>query len=111
MDTRLAVQEYRTNQWMEQIRSCRSSAMTVKAWCAENEINLKSYYYWLRKIRAAAIEGQSTAPQFVRIGTEEAVFCQGTGIKLRVSGCELEFSENTSDVLIERTPRAIRNVW
>ncbi|WP_420832452.1 IS66 family insertion sequence element accessory protein TnpA [Paenibacillus periandrae] len=32
------------------IRDCRSSGQTVVRWCADHEVNVKSYYYWLRKI-------------------------------------------------------------
>lgn len=35
---------------------CQSSGMTVKQWCAQNEISKDQYYYWLRKVREMAIE-------------------------------------------------------
>lgn len=43
--------DVRKNQWAEIIQACQSSGMTAKAWCAENGINIKSYYYRLRKFR------------------------------------------------------------
>lgn len=43
--------DVRKNQWVEIIQACQSSGMTVKSWCAENGINIKSYYYRLRKMR------------------------------------------------------------
>jgi len=42
--------DVRKKQWTEIIQACQSSGMTVKAWCAENGINIKSYYYRLRKL-------------------------------------------------------------
>lgn len=42
--------------WIRRIKECRGSGMTVKAWCRENEINDKTYYYWLRKIKKEAFE-------------------------------------------------------
>ena len=36
-------------QWSVRIGECRSSGMTVKAWCAEQGIPLKTYYYWEKK--------------------------------------------------------------
>ena len=30
--------------------------MTVVSWCAQNNVNAKSYYYWLRKIRSMVCE-------------------------------------------------------
>ena len=43
--------DVRKSQWTEIIQACQSSGMTVKAWCLENGINIKSYYYRLRKLR------------------------------------------------------------
>ena len=56
MDTQEVKRKYRLNQWIEIVRQCRSSGQTVSAWCAENNINLKQYYYWLRRVRTAACE-------------------------------------------------------
>ena len=36
--------------WAERIAECRSSGMSVRAWCRENEISEKTYYYWQRKL-------------------------------------------------------------
>ncbi|WP_445670202.1 IS66 family insertion sequence element accessory protein TnpA [Paenibacillus sp. PL2-23] len=41
---------YRLQQWTELIRDCRSSGQTVVRWCADHEVSVKSYYYWLKKI-------------------------------------------------------------
>lgn len=56
MDTKEVKRQYRLNQWIEIIRQCRGSGQTVAAWCGENNINPKRYYYWLRRVRMAACE-------------------------------------------------------
>lgn len=43
-------------QWVERISECQSSSMTVAAWCDAHDINVKTYYYWLRKVREIAVE-------------------------------------------------------
>ena len=43
--------EIRLKQWTSIIRECHTSGMTVKAWCLENDINEKQYYYWQRRVR------------------------------------------------------------
>ena len=30
--------------------------MIVSAWCDAHDINIKTYYYWLRKVREATVE-------------------------------------------------------
>ena len=42
--------------WLNAIRECRSSGLTNQAWCEQNNLSLKSYYYWIAKIRRLAIE-------------------------------------------------------
>ena len=38
------------------IAQCQSSSMTVAAWCEANGINIKSYYYWLKKVRLHTLD-------------------------------------------------------
>lgn len=42
--------------WLDVIRQCRASGMTNQDWCEQNTVSLKSYYYWLAKIRKLALE-------------------------------------------------------
>lgn len=41
--------------WLDIIRQCRASGLTNQAWCEQNSVSLKSYYYWLAKIRKLAV--------------------------------------------------------
>jgi len=50
MDAQVVTHEVRLQRWIDIVKSCRSSGKTIKVWCAENDINLKSYYYWQRKV-------------------------------------------------------------
>ena len=38
-------------EWAEMVRECRSSGLTVKDWCMNNGINIKTYYYRLKRVR------------------------------------------------------------
>lgn len=42
--------------WLDVIRQCRASGLINQAWCEQHDVSLKSYYYWLAKIRKLAIE-------------------------------------------------------
>jgi len=48
--------ELRLRQWAKIIAECQASTQTVKSWCEDNDIHIKTYYYWLRKIRECALE-------------------------------------------------------
>ena len=38
-------QQMKLREWAEQIEARRASGMTVQSWCAENGMNVKTYYY------------------------------------------------------------------
>ena len=40
----------RVQLWAERIAECRSSGKSVRAWCRENDISEKTYYYWQRRL-------------------------------------------------------------
>lgn len=42
--------------WLDVIRQCRASGLTNRAWCEQHNVSLKSYYYWIAKIRKLALE-------------------------------------------------------
>lgn len=50
--------------WSERIASCRSSGISVKAWCEENGISTASYYKWQKKLFYLASQ---SSPQFAEI--------------------------------------------
>ena len=48
--------QVRLQYWLDVIRQCRASGLTNQAWCEQHDISLKSYYYWIAKIRKLALE-------------------------------------------------------
>lgn len=42
--------------WLDVIRQCRVSGLTNQALCEQHDISLKSYYYWIAKVRKLALE-------------------------------------------------------
>ena len=46
----------RINEWREMVNAYRSSGLTVQQWCDLNGMNIKTYYYRLRKLREAICE-------------------------------------------------------
>jgi transposase-like protein len=58
VSTQLATQQYRLEQWADIIRSRVESGMRVKDFCTQHDLSENAYYYWLRKVRSAAISEQ-----------------------------------------------------
>ena len=46
--------------WTKRITDCKNSGLRTPDWCAENKINVKTYYYWHNKIHKL-VERQQTA--------------------------------------------------
>lgn len=36
--------------WTDAVTRCRSSGLTVRAWCVQEGVREKTYYYWQHKI-------------------------------------------------------------
>ena len=45
-------------EWKKQIKAQQESGITVTAYCAQNGINIKTYYYRLRKVREQCLESK-----------------------------------------------------
>ncbi|MDD2497390.1 MAG: transposase [Desulfitobacteriaceae bacterium] len=120
MNTREVTSKYRFNQWTEIIRECRSSGQTISAWCAEHNINPKTYYYWLRRVRADACEALPSlsdgknpiVPVNIPVPTvnTDHVNQESSDIVVRFGAATLEIRNNASATLIENTLRALQNV-
>ena len=38
------------NEWVQRIRDCKSSGLSIDAWCKVNGISRGSFFYWQRKV-------------------------------------------------------------
>ena len=43
-------------EWSSKIAECRSGGMSVKAWCNEKGIPIKTYYYWEKRFVTEATQ-------------------------------------------------------
>ena len=48
MDVRTMKHAAKLAEWSEKVQACRSSGMTVKEWCEQNQVCTKTYYTWER---------------------------------------------------------------
>lgn len=50
--------EYRLQEWAQIHRRCKKSGLSNREFCRQNGIAEKTFYYWLKKLREAAINNQ-----------------------------------------------------
>lgn len=113
----LITHDVRMNQWTNIIAACNTSGMTKTRWCRENGVNIKSFYYWQKRIRIASYEEQSGS----RVPNQEPVaFAKvivsprkdpepaenNTGAVIRVSGLHIEIMNTATEELITKLLKA-----
>ena len=55
MDTKLATKQIRLQEWAGIIKDCKSSGLKVDDYCSQHGLSRDAYYYWLRKVKEAAL--------------------------------------------------------
>ena len=87
-------QEVRLQEWSAQIEAQQASGQTVQQWCAENGINLKTYYYRLRKVREQFL---NSSPAIVPLNMPQ----QSADIRIEKNGLQISLPANiSSDTLL-----------
>lgn len=75
MDTRLAAQQIRLTEWAGIIHANNESGQTVKEFCRQNEITETQYFYWLRRVRAAALQDVFCKCKFPKVASKNGEIC------------------------------------
>lgn len=105
--------EFRTNQWTKIIQTCQTSGMTVISWCEQNNVKIKSYYYWLRKVRALACETGSLLPQKTEQQIVPVSFRQAktsAAVTIHLSSVSIDINDGTSRETIEAVLSALKTI-
>lgn len=74
MNIKLATTQIRMTEWAAIIKDCKSSGMKVDDYCQLHDISRDAYYYWLRKVKTAALQQAG----FVELPLPEAKAVPGT---------------------------------
>lgn len=48
-------QRLKAEKWLAIIRECINSDLSNEEWCEQNNVSIKSYYYYLAKLRKMAL--------------------------------------------------------
>ena len=114
--------------WLDVIRQCRASGLTNQAWCEQHDISLKSYYYWIAKIRKLALEElprkshgcrlvmeqtalmPDAAPEFTEVSLRSRQdSCAAVAAVLHTGTVTVELFEDTPRELLEAILKAVRS--
>ncbi len=114
--------------WLDVIRQCRASGLTNQVWCEQHDISLKSYYYWIAKIRKKALEElprkrngsrpvmeqtallPDGAPEFTEVSLHgRQDFSAAPAAVLHIGTVTVELFEDTPRELLEAIMKAVRS--
>ena len=90
------------------IMACRSSGMTVRAWCQENGLSEKTYYYWQRRLFQGLSEQQQAIwqPAFAEITpAPNSRSSGGVAVTVRISGVEADIHNGADTAAVETVLR------
>ena len=107
--------------WTPIIEKCRSSDIGVRAWCRENNISEKKFYYWERRIKEKNFEIQKETQSqnqtnFVEIqppidfSTNNSIPTFRADIVIHVGNNVLELSNTVSENLLSMVLKVMSNV-
>lgn len=114
--------QLRLQQWAKIISDCQASDMTVVAWCEANNINIKSYYYWLRKVRSHTLEQMPELTEnlpvsandgpvtFKKLDVKTPVTGTSAAVIIRLPNATVEVSEGTSQQTVQAVLMALQSV-
>ena len=80
----LVKREVQTQEWSARIQACRESGMSISAWCRENGIAAKTYYYHLRKLREKLCEQIPVAVTEVPENTDSVITVSSGSIHVEI---------------------------
>ena len=112
-DIQTVTQNVRLQQCTAIIQDRQASGLKVDDYCSEHNISRNAYYYWLRKVKAAAIENsgnlfaevnpsfQKMMPEHLESGCSPVSICLGDAV--------IHVNEDASSCLLHMVIEAVRN--
>ena len=118
--------EMRLKNWTHVVEECnnRPQDVTVKQWLADNGINEKVYYYWLRRVRQAAYDqmkseqtGELVVTPNNKISYAEITLTGNTisrtlnapAAVISAGGISIDISEQASEEFLIKLMRAMKH--
>ena len=111
MNVKEVDKQVRYDKWAALIMECRESGLTVNEWCASNNINPPTYYYYLKKVRERAIAQssiESNNPFCMVPVSSSASETDNNSVSIYYGNARIEISEGTSVNMIRLILEAIK---
>lgn len=101
--------------WMQMVKACRESGMTVEHWCIQNHISSKTYYYRLKKVCHLILSQGEEYPEIcsLPVAQPEPAIPDNTSenVTLRLTGMSIEIPRGIDEYTIATILRAVKTAW
>ncbi len=112
-------QHLKREEWKKLICECRSSGMSVKAWCESNGIVEQTYYRNLKLLREEMLESLPAPVDintcdkpavFKKIEVQTPISSTTAAVIIRLPGATIEVNEGTSSQTIQAVLLALQSI-
>lgn len=95
--------------WTARIMACRSSGMTVRAWCQENGLSEKTYYYWQRMLFQMLSQQQTVHETSFTEVTPPPICSGNVAVTVRMAGAEVDIHNDADAATVETVLRILKS--
>lgn len=114
MELQKATHRFKLEHWRRIVGECRSSELTVKEWCRQNEISLQTYYRWQKKVWDSGVESYELSlnrPNEIQFAEYHATsIAGGTAVILRLGEITVEIQNGAEQEVIANTILALKKL-
>ena len=121
MNVSKVTHQVKLDHWTALLKEQKSSGLSIKEWCSQNDISRDQFFYWKRKLKESVLE--SNLPDIVPI----ALPVDPTGCttctthltpevpntdflaRITIQGVSIELGSGASEQLISGIIKAVRN--
>ena len=100
-------QDIRKPKWTELLISCNDSGQSKVEWCKEQGINIKTFYYWLHKLRTETMQ-LSEIYAIVPVSKGPCKEKSSDKIVIRANEISVELPADISQDVITHTIKALK---
>jgi len=119
INTREVAEEYRLNHWAQIMKERQEAGLSIRLFCLQIGICENTYFYWQRRVRAAACQElmptaqkqseESLVPSGWAICKSEEPQLPGTApsITVEIGSCRITVEDNTDTELLAKVCRVL----
>lgn len=97
------------NEWEKRIADYKASGKSGAAWCADNNVNVHQFYYWIRRFKSnESTEAQSSKWLSLEVNNQSEI--ESGNLLVRVGEVEIEVQSGYNEDLLLNVVQTLRNL-